>query len=171
MGNPKIREAIGDVTGCVELWRSKRRRKESPEGVGAYVSGKPSDGSVEIVLKLLRNIVKKPENAKFRRIRIENPKIREAIGDVTGCVELLECVGFGLVDEDGEMWTVMEIPSEEGMLLIKKAISLLETQKVEELPSTALSKIDEPIEPKKVDRQGKCCQEENSSTYPLQQSR
>lgn len=128
-------------------------RNELEACVGAYVSGKPSDWSVEIVLKLLRNIVKEPENAKFRRIRMGNPKIREAIGDVTGCVELLECVGFGLVDEDGEMWAVMEIPSEEGMLLIKKAISLLETQKVEELPSTAPSKIDEPVEPKKVDRQ------------------
>ncbi|KAF5953499.1 hypothetical protein HYC85_006355 [Camellia sinensis] len=128
-------------------------RNELEACVGAYVSGKPFDGSVEIVLKLLRNIVKEPENAKFRRIRMGNPKIREAIGDVTGCVELLECVGFGLVDEDGEMWAAMEIPSEEGMLLIKKAISLLETQKVEELPSAAPSKIDEPVEPKKVDRQ------------------
>ncbi|KAH7836083.1 hypothetical protein Vadar_032532 [Vaccinium darrowii] len=132
--------------------------------IGAYVSGKPSDGSVEIVLKLLRNIVKEPQNAKFRRVRMGNQKIREAISEVTGGVELLECVGFGLREEDGEMWAVMELPSEEQIVGIKKAISLLEPQKVESMPSaapqkvekvpsTAPSKIDEPVEPTKVDRQ------------------
>lgn len=135
--------------------------------IGAYVSGKPSDGSVEIVLKLLRNIVKEPQNAKFRRVRMGNQKIREAISEVTGGVELLECVGFGLREEDGEMWAVMELPSEEQIVGIKKAISLLEPQKVEsmpsaapqkveKMPSTAPSKIDEPVEPTKVDRQVKC---------------
>ena len=78
-----------------------------------YVSGKPSDGSVEIVLKLLRNSVKEPANAKFWRIRMGNPKIREAISEVTGCVELLEFVGFGLKEEEEEMWAVIEVPSEE----------------------------------------------------------
>ncbi|GFS36195.1 plant UBX domain-containing protein 2 [Actinidia rufa] len=71
-------------------------RSELGGCVAVYVSGKPSDGSVEILLKLLRNSVKEPANAKFRRIRMGNPKIREAISEVTGCVELLEFVGFGL---------------------------------------------------------------------------
>ncbi|KAH7834980.1 hypothetical protein Vadar_021694 [Vaccinium darrowii] len=120
--------------------------------IGAYVSGKPSDGSVEIVLKLLRNIVKEPQNAKFRRVRMGNPKIREAISEVTGGVELLEGVGFGLREEDGEMWAVMELPSEEQIVGIKTAISLLEPQKVESMPSAAPQTV-EPVEPTKVDRQ------------------
>ncbi|GER31061.1 UBX domain-containing protein [Striga asiatica] len=85
--------------------------------VGSYVSGKPSDGSKEIVLILLKNVVKDPANAKFRKIIIGNPKIKEAVGDVPGGIELLECVGFNLTEENGEMW----------LRLVKTVISLLET--------------------------------------------
>ncbi|GJT60743.1 plant UBX domain-containing protein 2, partial [Tanacetum coccineum] len=59
-------------------------RSELETCVGSYISGKPSDGSVDIVLKLLRNVVKEPENVKFRKIRLGNPKIKEAIADVAG---------------------------------------------------------------------------------------
>ncbi|KAA8532520.1 hypothetical protein F0562_032664 [Nyssa sinensis] len=128
-------------------------QRELEACVGAYVSGKPSDGSVEVVLKLFQNIVREPKNAKFRKIRMGNPKIRETIGDVAGGVELLECVGFELREEGEEMWAMMEVPSDEQIILIKKAVSLLEPQKIENLPSTAPAKIDEPVEPKKVDRQ------------------
>nr|GMD16719.1 plant UBX domain-containing protein 2 [Ipomoea batatas]GMD19842.1 plant UBX domain-containing protein 2 [Ipomoea batatas] len=121
--------------------------------VSTYLSGKPSEGSLEIVLKLLRNIVKEPENAKFRKVRMGNPKIKEAIADVAGGVELLEFVGFGLKDEGGEMWAAMDAPSEEGLILLKKAVSLLEPQKVENFQSKAPAKAEEPAEPKKIDRQ------------------
>ncbi|KAL0005245.1 hypothetical protein SO802_012806 [Lithocarpus litseifolius] len=127
--------------------------------VGSFMSGKPSEGSVEVVLKLLRNIVREPENAKFRRIRMSNPKIREAIGEVAGGVELLEFVGFELKEEDGEMWAVMEVPTEEQISLINRATGLLGPQKVEEpqkkedLQSAASANVEKQIEPKKVDRQ------------------
>ncbi|XP_050275487.1 plant UBX domain-containing protein 2 isoform X1 [Quercus robur] len=134
-------------------------RSELECRVGAFVSGKPSEGSVEVVLKLLRNIVREPENAKFRRIRMSNPKIREAIGEVAGGVELLEFVGFELKEEDGEMWAVMEVPTEEQISLINRATGLLGPQKVEEpqkkedLQSAASAIVEKQIEPKKVDRQ------------------
>ncbi|XP_059655355.1 plant UBX domain-containing protein 2 [Cornus florida] len=144
---------VAEVLESVRIENGAESQSELETCVGTYVSGAPSDGSVEIVLKLLRNIVREPENVKFRKIRIGNPKIREAIGDVTGGIELLECVGFDLQEEGGEMWAVMEVPSKERISLIKKAISLLEPQKIEDLPSTAPAKIDEPVEPKKVDRQ------------------
>lgn len=121
--------------------------------VDAYVFGKPSDGSKEVLIRILRNMVKEPENAKFRKIRLGNPKIKEAIGDVSGGVELLESVGFELKEEGGEMWLVMEEPSEEQLGLLKKAIILLEPKKSEEVPSTAPVKLEEPIERKPVDRQ------------------
>lgn len=123
--------------------------------VGTYVSGKPSDGSVEIVLKLLKNIVKEPENVKFRRIRLGNPKIKEAIADVAGGLDLLECVGFELKEESDEMWAVMEVASSEKVKLIKQAVYLLEPPKVENVtPTTAQEvKIVEPVEVKQVERQ------------------
>ncbi|KAL3644723.1 hypothetical protein CASFOL_009903 [Castilleja foliolosa] len=121
--------------------------------VSAYVSGNPSDGSKEVILRLLKNVVKEPENAKFRKMRMGNPKIKEAIGDVPGGIELLECVGFELKEEGGEMWFVMDDPSEERVGLVKNVVSLLEPKMVEELNLTAPAKVEEPIEPKLVDRQ------------------
>lgn len=131
--------------------------------IGAYISGKPSEGSTEVVLKLLKNVIKEPDNAKFRKIRMGNPKIKESIGDVVGAVELLECLGFKLEEEGGEMWLVMGIPSQEVLALIKKAVSMLEPQKIEESPSTSPAKGDETgeqtrDEPKAIDRQVKFIQ-------------
>uniref|UniRef100_A0A0V0ICL9 Putative UBX domain-containing protein 6-like n=1 Tax=Solanum chacoense TaxID=4108 RepID=A0A0V0ICL9_SOLCH len=124
------------------------------ECVSVYVSGKPSDGSVEVVVKLLKNIGKEPTNAKFRKIRMGNPKIKEAIGDVVGGVELLEFVGFELKEEGGEIWGVMDVPSEEQLVKLKNVVSLLEPKKVEELASASQVKAaSEPVEPKKIDRQ------------------
>ncbi|KAL5553227.1 hypothetical protein UlMin_040628 [Ulmus minor] len=129
--------------------------------VGTFLSGKPAAGSVEVVLRLLRNVVKEPENAKFRKIRMSNPKIREAIGDVPGGIELLEFVGFELREEDGDMWAAMEVPSEEKICVIKEALGLIEPPKVQEskkvsnLPSAAEVDAEEKVKPKKVDRQTK----------------
>lgn len=127
--------------------------------IGTFLSGKPATGSVEVVLKLLRNIVDEPENAKFRKIRMSNPKIREAIGEVAGGVELLEFMGFELREVDGDMWAAMEVPPEERICIIKQAIELLEPPKVQEpqktksSPSPASVEADEKVEPKKIDRQ------------------
>jgi len=129
--------------------------------IGTYVSGNPSEGSVDIVLKLLRNIVKEPENVKFRKIRMGNPKIKEAVGEVIGGVELLSLLGFELKEENGETWAFMEVPTEEKVNLIKKAIVLLEPQLVQDIPkrenltpTVSVENVAE-AEPKKIDRQVK----------------
>ncbi|XP_050373694.1 plant UBX domain-containing protein 2 [Argentina anserina] len=121
--------------------------------IGAFASGEPGAGSVEVVLRLLRNVVREPENVKFRKVRMGNPKIREAVGEVVGGVELLECVGFELKEEEGEMWAVMGVPTPEQIGVIKKGIELLEPppKKVEEVQRKEM--LDEQVEPKKVDRQ------------------
>lgn len=123
--------------------------------VGAYVSGRPPEGSVDVVIRLLKNIVKEPENAKFRRVRMSNPKIREAVGEVAGCVELIEYVGFKLVEEEGEMWAIMDVPSEENIRMIKKAITLIEPQKVEDTPASgsASTKAVEDEKPQTVNQE------------------
>ncbi|KAK7358251.1 hypothetical protein VNO77_00177 [Canavalia gladiata] len=129
--------------------------------VGTYISGKPPEGSIDVVLKLLKNIGREPENVKFRKIRMNNPKIKEAVGEVTGGVELLSFVGFELREENGETWAVMEVPTEEKIKLIKKAIGLLESQLVQGPPkredsASATSVVmDAKVEPKQVDRQVK----------------
>ncbi|GER29802.1 UBX domain-containing protein [Striga asiatica] len=132
--------------------------------VSSYISGKPSDSSKEVVLRLLKNVVREPDNAKFRKIRMGNPKIKEAVGDAPGGIELLECVGFDLREENGEMWLVMDDPCRENLGLVENVISLLDPNSVEGLPPVAVKKVEqllvapakieeEPIEPKQVDRQ------------------
>ncbi|XP_057962084.1 plant UBX domain-containing protein 2-like [Malania oleifera] len=51
------------------------------------------------------------------------------------------------------MWAVLEVPTEGRILLIKHAISFVEPPKKEKLTPAAPVELDEPIEPKKVDRQ------------------
>ena len=41
-------------------------------------------------------------------------------------------MGFELRKENGETWAAMEVPTEEQMKLIKKAVALLEGQQVQE---------------------------------------
>lgn len=137
----------------------KQRRSELEACVGTFVSAKPPESSVDVVLKLFRNIAREPENAKFRRVRLSNPKIKEAIGDVAGGVELLEFVGFELKEEDGEMWAVMDQPGEEQVRLVNRAVVLLEPKKFEEskkiddAPAVVPSIVDKPMEKEKIDRQ------------------
>ena len=146
--------ANNDNQHSSELSNGDNGLSELDDRVGAFLSGKPSAGSVEVVLKLLKNIVKEPENAKFRRIRMSNPKIREAIGEVVGGVELLEYVGFQLREEGGEMSAVMESATKERIVLINMAVSLLERQEVENSSSPVpAADVEEPVELKKVDRQ------------------
>ncbi|XP_073287725.1 plant UBX domain-containing protein 2-like [Primulina huaijiensis] len=141
---------LSNENGGEELVGGETRLQDC---VSAYVSGKPKDSSMEVVMRLFKNVVVDPQNAKFRKIRLGNPKIKEAIGDVPGGIELLECIGFELKEEGEEMWLTMEVPSEYQLGLVKKAISLLDPKKDEELLSTAPAKIEEDLQPQKVDRQ------------------
>jgi len=54
---------------------------------------------MELIEKLIRNVVRNPSEEKFRCIRLSNPKIAAAIAEVPGAVNLLK--GMGWV-EDGE---------------------------------------------------------------------
>jgi len=46
------------------------------------------------LLRLLRNIFENPDNAKFRTLKLENPKLSTDVFSVPGCLELLFAVGF-----------------------------------------------------------------------------
>lgn len=150
-GSGAVEESLDGKNGLAE-------KSELETCVSAYISGKPSEGSLEVILKLFKNVIKEPDNAKFRKIRMGNPKIKEAIGDVAGAVELLECAGFKLEEENGEIWAVMGVPSQDMLTSIKNVVSLLERPNGKVLPSTAREKVDEAekpkdVEPKEVDRQ------------------
>ncbi|KAJ3705812.1 hypothetical protein LUZ61_009517 [Rhynchospora tenuis] len=144
--------------------------KGASHKVEEFLSGNPTENSVEVMKRLLGNLVKEPSNEKFRRIRMGNPKIREAIGEAKGGVEVLESVGFKIGDEEGELWATMEMPSEEGIGLVKEAVELLERwrpgvnlsfsirktvhdDELKEEPSKSASvESSVPAEPVKIDR-------------------
>lgn len=46
--------------------------------------------AAEVLQKLLRNILAAPGEAKYRRLRLSNKRIQEAVVDVSGGVELLQ---------------------------------------------------------------------------------
>ncbi|TVU04961.1 hypothetical protein EJB05_48106, partial [Eragrostis curvula] len=48
----------------------------------------------QILLKIIGNIVKNPEEEKFRRIRLSNPIFKDRVGNIQGGVEFLELCGF-----------------------------------------------------------------------------
>lgn len=128
------------------------------ERVSAFMSAVPADAAVGVVLKLLRNVVREPWNEKFRRIRMGNPKIKEAVGDVNGGVGLLECLGFELAEEGGEDWATMQVPSEEQLALVREAVSLLERWKSEDSNPSSAETLGTVVESsdeqkKKIDRQ------------------
>ncbi|CAA7043685.1 unnamed protein product [Microthlaspi erraticum] len=123
---------------------------ETEKLVVLYLSGKPTESSIGVLLRLLKNIVKEPENGKFRKIRMSNAKIKEAIGDVPGGVELLELVGFELKEENGEVWAVMEAPREEQSQLINKVVEILEKRDVPKKDDKVVLVAEAP---KKIDRE------------------
>jgi len=51
------------------------------------------DGVV-ILLKLLDNVIREPQNGKYRAIRLENKVIKEKLLCLTGIRELLAGIGF-----------------------------------------------------------------------------
>jgi len=75
------------------------------ERLQALSSGQPiaARSAMELLLRLVRNIVDSPHDAKFRRIRADNPKIRaNLLGAGPQVEQLMKLLGFEAVTEDGE---------------------------------------------------------------------
>ena len=89
--------------------------------------------SLGIMRKLITNAVTKGQqgddetSSKFRRVRLSNPKIKEAITDQQGGLELMMSVGFVLSehDSDGETY-LMFPPGEKGPGWLDGALGMME---------------------------------------------
>lgn len=116
--------AVSDhIDGCLASAGGARAR------AAVYLAADPPPpaASVEVVKRLLGNLLREPGNDKFRRVRLSNPRIKEAVADREGGVELLEAVGFSIGDEGGEPFAVMgEVPSHARLNGIRRAVLLLE---------------------------------------------
>ena len=84
--------------------------------------------------KLINNAITKGQqgndetSSKFRRVRLTNPKIKEAITDMQGALELMMSTGFLLSenDEDGETYLVFP-PGEKGSSWLSSALAMMES--------------------------------------------
>lgn len=89
--------------------------------------------SLGIMRKLIVNATTKGQqgdnetSSKFRRVRLSNPKIKAAITDMQGALDLMMSVGFVLSenDEDGETYLVFS-PGEKGAEWLGSALERME---------------------------------------------
>ncbi|KAI5066000.1 hypothetical protein GOP47_0018624 [Adiantum capillus-veneris] len=94
--------------------------------LGVFLSGGPCSETIDVFLRILRNIVRSPELEKYRKIRLSNPKIHDTVGMALGGVELLEAVGFTYQTEEEEIWAVMDPPSMDKINAMQVVITQLE---------------------------------------------
>jgi hypothetical protein len=69
-----------------------------------------SKNMAELLLRLVQNIIDRPNEAKFRRIRAENPRIRSALLSLGPVAEsLLVKLGFeSVIEADGQVFTMRD---------------------------------------------------------------
>ncbi|CAN6217602.1 unnamed protein product [Urochloa humidicola] len=111
------------LDGCLASAGGARAR------AAAYLAADPPPpaAAVEVLKRLLGNLLRDPHSDKFRRVRLGNPRIKEAVADREGGVELLEAVGFRVGDEGGELFAVMdEVPGDARLSGIRRAVLFLE---------------------------------------------
>lgn len=78
--------------------------------------------TLEILEKLIRNIVRNPTEEKFRTIKLQNPKIAAAITNVPGAVEILTEMGF---QSDGEN---MVLPGDKRLAHETEVVGIIESK-------------------------------------------
>lgn len=54
-------------------------------------------------MKLIRNTVVTPNEDKFRRIRLSNPKIKAAIVEEAGALDILKAMGWKADSDDEDL--------------------------------------------------------------------
>jgi len=106
---------------------------EFDSAFSVLVTSNPDNDAVLSSLKVMRTLISnaitkgqqgdEETSSKFRRVRLSNQKIKEAIADVQGALELMLCVGFVLSenDSDGETYLVYP-PGEKGASWLTDAL-------------------------------------------------
>ena len=63
--------------------------------------------TLETLLKVCGNTARNPQEAKFRRVKLSNEKVRALITDVPGAVAVLQAMGWTVEEEEGESYAVL----------------------------------------------------------------
>lgn len=88
--------------------------------------------TLETIVKILTNIVEKPEEPKYRQIRLTNPKIQALLVDTVGAVEFLEACGFKMqlqdTGEDKALEGHLMLPGGADLRVLPHALHMLRMQ-------------------------------------------
>lgn len=63
--------------------------------------------AAETLIKMLANIMKNPQEEKFRKIRLSNTTIQSKLVAVPGAVDILREAGFSRIELDGETYLML----------------------------------------------------------------
>lgn len=76
--------------------------KESLKLLEKALPSKSAEASVDLLCKLLSNVVDSPQEPKFRTVKRENKRVKELLTGNKHGEKLMTLVGFSLVDTDPE---------------------------------------------------------------------
>lgn len=133
---------------------TKSHEDQTKVALGVFLSGGPSRETMDVFVRIFRNILNSPDLEKFRKIRLSNPKIHDTVGMALGGVELLEAVGFDYQTEQDEIWAVMGAPSVSQVKALQAVISELEAC-THGPPKEEVNLKQKPPVRRKVDRQAR----------------
>uniref|UniRef100_A0AAV1VC69 PUB domain-containing protein n=1 Tax=Peronospora matthiolae TaxID=2874970 RepID=A0AAV1VC69_9STRA len=63
--------------------------------------------AAETLIKMLSNVVKNPQEEKFRKVRLSNASIQSKLVAVPGAIDILAEVGFAPVEIDGDTYLIL----------------------------------------------------------------
>merc|ERR1711966_511996 len=90
--------------------------------VSSYRAGGDGGNCLKILKAYVGNVVKNPDDPKYRKINMENKAYRTKVKPFVGAKSLLLCVGFGPNDEG----TAMELAVDADMKLLESAKEKIE---------------------------------------------
>ena len=85
------------------------RLKDKPTELQAALSAVDNPASLEILEKLLYNVAVMPSEAKYRRVKLSNPKIKATIADMASAKAVLAVLAWEeeTSEEDNEAYLVL----------------------------------------------------------------
>mmetsp|Transcript_8936 Transcript_8936/g.14895 ORF Transcript_8936/g.14895 Transcript_8936/m.14895 type:complete len:410 (+) Transcript_8936:266-1495(+) len=96
--------------------------------------------SFGILRKLVTNATTKQDD-KFKRVRLANAKIRAAITDVHGALDIMMACGFVLTEQDGESMLIYNAASEgttDGPVWLPRALQQMQQYETSGAPTSAV---------------------------------
>ncbi|KAL2608745.1 hypothetical protein R1flu_027318 [Riccia fluitans] len=136
--------------GALEREQEGNMELDLDEAVATFLSGNPPASSLDTIQRLLGNVKLNPAEDKYRKIRLENPKVKEALVSSPGGLKVFLAVGFLLVVEGSEKVLLMGVPSDEQKLRIDATIAYITSYRSENKPSAPASA--QTRAPAKIDR-------------------